>query len=393
MDQSSLCKIVDSILPDAIAMRHQIHKNPELAGQEFKTSSLIRESLASTAIELQRPFLQTDVVGILQGSSMGKNVTLRADMDALPLCENSDKNYKSQIDGIMHGCGHDGHSAMLYGTALVLNQLRDTFEGSVRFVFQPGEEIKAMGKDLVEAGALLDPQPNAVFALHGQSKLPVGSIACKSGAITGAAGFFKITIKGRGGHASSPENTIDPILIGAKVVENLQSIVSRVIPAKDPAVLSVCRFEGGLNGNVIPDQVEMEGTFRYLDPKLADVFSGEIEKIVKGVCLANGASYDLQCELPYIATINSAEMVDMGFDITQQYFGQEAWHQIEHSSMGGEDFAYYLTDYPGALFRLGVGEDAPALHNPSFDFNDDAMRNGIIFMTAMTLNVLKDSKF
>jgi amidohydrolase len=211
--------IVDRILPEVIALRHTIHRNPELAGDEFVTSALIRKTLSSTNIKLLPPFLKTDVVGLLKGIEPGKNIALRADIDALPMQELNEIPYKSSIDGIMHACGHDGHTAMLLGAALALDKLRDELKGTVRFVFQPGEEIAAMGKELVEAGALKNPEPDAVFALHAQSGYPVGSIISRSGTIMAAAGFFKIKIIGRGGHGSRPELTIDPILTACRVVD------------------------------------------------------------------------------------------------------------------------------------------------------------------------------
>ena len=377
--------IVDLILPEVIALRHKIHQNPELAGNEFSTSALIRKRLSSTNIELLPPFLKTDVVGLLKGKEKGKNIALRADIDALPMQELNELPYKSSIDGMMHACGHDGHTAMLIGAALVLDKLRDEIKGTVRFVFQPGEEIAAMGKELVDAGALKNPEPDAVFALHAQCGYPTGSIISRTGTIMAAAGFFKIKIIGRGGHGSRPENTVDPILAACRVVDAMQSIVSRNIDPQDAAVISVCRFEGGRNANVIPEEVILEGTVRFLDSKVGEQIRRLIEQTVKGICIATGATYEFEYKLPYIPTVNAPACVEAARKITQKYLGTDMWFDMTRSSLGGEDFAFYLRDYPGAFCFIGMGVDRPGIHNPKFDFKDEAIRNGVIYLVAMAL--------
>lgn len=388
MQKNKIEDIVDRILPEVIALRRTIHRNPELAGNEFSTSALIRKTLSSTGIEFLPPFLKTDVVGLLKGRKKGRNVALRADIDALPMQELNDFPYKSSVDGQMHACGHDGHTAMLIGAAMVLDKLRDEIKGTVRFVFQPGEEIVAMGKDLVDAGALQNPEPDAVFAIHAQSGYPAGSIISRPGTIMAAAGFFKLRIIGRGGHGSRPELTVDPILAACRIVESLQSIVSRNIDPQDAAVISVCRFEGGRNANVIPEEVILEGTVRFLDSKVGDQIHRLIEQTVKGVCLASGAKYEFDYKLPYIPTVNDPVHVEAARKVSGKYFGRNMWFEMERSSLGGEDFAFYLRDYPGVFCFIGMGVDHPSLHNPKFDFNDDAIRNGIIYLVAMTIDLL-----
>ena len=388
MNIQSISEIVDRILPEISELRHKIHSNPELAGNEFDTAKLIRETLAPTDIDLLKPYLETDVVAILQGGQAGKCVGLRADMDALPLQEMSNLPYKSQKDGIMHACGHDGHTAILLGAAMVLNEIKDQLKGSVKFIFQPGEEVAALGKKLVEAGALESPRPDAVFALHGFSGLSLGSIGSRTGAIMGAAGFFKIKIIGRGGHCSKPETCIDPIVIGCQIVNQLQTIVSRNFAPQDAACLSVCRFSGGQNPNVIPEEVILEGSSRFLDSVVGDQFPELIENVVKGICLTSGAKYEFEYELPYIPTINTTEYVEMAELITTEYFGSEMWSELEKSSMGGEDFSYYLQECPGVFCNLGMGDNYPAVHNPKFNFNDEALRNGIMFLLLMTLKTM-----
>ena len=379
---------IDSILPEIVDIRHTLHQNPEIALKECETAEFIRKTLKPTRIRLLKPFLETDVVAILQGKKQGKNITLRADIDALPIQEKTGLPYASKRAGFMHACGHDGHTAMLMGATFVLSKFKDEFNGSVRFVFQPGEEIAAAGKDLVEKGALKNPKPDAVIALHAWPGLREGTIASKSGVLMAASDFFKIEIKGKGAHGSRPEDSIDPILTAARVVESLQSIVSRNVSAQEPLVVSVCRISGGTNSNVIPDGVEMEGTVRYFNPDLGKKIPAILKRIVKGVCDAMGASYEMSYSSPYIPTINHPTIVELGKSIAKNVLGPHGWKDLKDPSMGGEDFSYYITEYPGAMFRIGMGTKYAPLHNARFDFNDHTLKDGILFLTSTALEFL-----
>jgi len=384
----SIEALVEHVLPEMVRIRHAIHQNPELALQEHDTSALIRQTLDSAAVRTLKPFLETDVVAMVAGRGEGKNVTLRADIDALPLQEKTGLPYQSNRDGMMHACGHDGHTAAVLGAALALNDLKDHFDGSVRFVFQPGEEVVAAGKDLVEKGALLDPPPDAVLALHAWSGLPEGAIASKPAAIMAAADFFRITILGKGAHGSMPEVSIDPILAAARVVEALQSVASRRVSPLDPVVISVCRVCGGTNSNIIPDTAELEGTTRYLAPRTGEEVPGLMEQAIKGACDTVGASYEFSYVKKYVPTINDEEIVAVGRKVTQEVLGPASWIELDEPAMGGEDFSFYITEYPGAMFRLGMGEAAPALHTPRFDFNDNALKPAITFLVSATMELL-----
>jgi hippurate hydrolase len=379
---------IDKIVPSMVKVRHTIHQNPEIALKEFDTSALVRKLLREAGIEALKPFLETDVVAMVKGKKPGKNVTLRADIDALPLLEKTGLPYASKRRGTMHACGHDGHTAMLLGAALVLNGLREAFSGSVRFVFQPGEEIVAAGKRLVNKGALRDPRADAVFALHAWAGMPLGAVASKPGALLAASDFFTVEVKGKGAHGSRPEDSIDPILTAARIIESLQSIVSREVSSLEPVVVSVCRIAGGTNGNVIPDSVEIEGTTRYLRPELKQDIYNSIKRIVKGVCDSMGASFSLKYDSPYIPTINDERMVALGKKVALRVLGTEKWFDLASPSMGAEDFSYYLQKSPGAMFRLGVGEKSASLHNSHFDFNDKAMAAGILFLVSLALEIL-----
>ncbi len=380
---------VKEIIPEIIELRHRLHQIPEIAGKEYKTSALVRETLAGSNIDLLEPFIGTDVVGLLRGSADGRSVALRADMDALPQTELNNLAYNSTHPGMMHGCGHDGHTALLLGTAMVLDKLHDRFNGSVRFVFQPGEEIAALGKDLVEAGALLDPEPDAVFALHGFPCLPVGAISSKPGSMMAASDFFTLTIKGKSGHGSKPESAVDPINVGAHIVTALQAMPARQLSALEPIVVNVCTFHAGDAGNIIPSEAVIGGTTRYFKPEYCQQIPVMMEKIIAGICEAFGAEYEFKYEQPYIPVINDSNMVDFARRITTEYLGEQAWVNMKNPSTGGEDFAYFIQQYPGALLHVGMGEDSPPLHNQHFNFNDDALGNAVTFMVAATMEFLK----
>jgi amidohydrolase len=380
---------IHGILPDMVSVRRTLHQNPEIALKEFDTAALVRKRLQAAGIEVLKPLLRTDVVVVLRGKRPGRNVTLRADMDALPLQEKTGLPHASRREGCMHACGHDGHTTMLLGAALILNRLREEFNGSVRCVFQPGEEIVAAGRRLVEKGVLRSPRPDAVFALHAWSGLRPGVIGSKPGVMLAASDFFTIRIKGKGAHGSRPEESIDPILTGARVVESLQSIASREVSALDSVVVSVCRFSGGTNSNVIPNSVEMEGTTRYLKPELKDRILAALRRVLRGVCDSAGASFTLTYKSPYIPTINDPQMVALGKRVASEVLGPANWFDLASPSMGGEDFAYYIRKFPGALFRLGMGEGSAPLHSAYFDFNDKALRHGILFLVSMALEVLR----
>jgi amidohydrolase len=380
---------IAKIVPDLVKVRHTIHQNPEIALKEFDTSALIRKLLREAGIQALKPFLETDVVAMVKGKAAGRNVTLRADIDALPLLEKTGLAYASKRKGTMHACGHDGHTAMLLGAALVLNRLREEINGSVRFVFQPGEEIVAAGKQLVAKGALRNPRPNAVFALHAWAGMPLGAVASKPGPLLAASDFFTIEVKGKGAHGSRPEDSIDPILTAARIVESLQSVASHEVSSLEPVVLSVCRIAGGTNGNVIPDSVEIEGTTRYLRPELKQKIQSAIQRIVKGVCDTTGACFSLKYDSPYIPTINDEAMVALGKKVALRVLGAGNWFDLASPSMGAEDFSYYLQKHPGAMFRLGMGEKSASLHNSHFDFNDKAMAAGILFLVSLALEILQ----
>ena len=379
-----MMRTLAEILPGIIEFRHALHRIPEMAGAEFETARAIRERLAGLDLEVLPPFLGTDVVAILHGRGPGRNVTLRADIDALRVHEETGAAYASRHDGRMHACGHDGHAAMVMGAAELLASRRDSFDGSVRFVWQPGEENRAMGRDLIEAGALENPRADLVTALHGMPGLPVGVLALRNGAMMASCAHFKVTIRGRGGHSSRPHQAIDPVVAAAAIVVELQSVVSRRIDPQQAAVLSVCRIAGGELANVIPDEVVLEGTARALDMEVAAALETGLREVVEAVSLAHRTRCEINYRLAYPVTLNAPEPTALARRVIRETVGDERFVELAASSMEAEDFAYYLQRYPGVYVKLGTGENCPALHNSKFDFPDAALAAGIEYLVNFT---------
>lgn len=379
-----MMRTLAEILPGIIEFRHTLHRIPEMAGAEFETSRAIRERLAGLDLEVLPPFLGTDVVAILHGRGPGRNVTLRADIDALRLNEETGVPHASCHEGRMHACGHDGHAAMVMGAAELLASRRDSFDGSVRFVWQPGEENRAMGRELVEAGALENPRADLVTALHGMPGLPLGVLALRDGAMMASCAHFKVTIRGKSGHSSRPHQAIDPVVVAAAVVVELQSVVSRRIDPQQAAVLSVCRIAGGELANVIPDEVVLEGTARALDMRVAAALEAGFREVIESVCRAHRTSCEIDYRLSYPVTFNAPEPTALARRVIRETVGEGRFIELAESSMGAEDFSWYLRRYPGVYVKLGTGEDCPALHNSKFDFPDAALAAGIEYLVNFT---------
>ena len=373
------------------AWRRHLHANPELGFHEHETSAYIAAELAKLPhLSVTRPS-QTSVLAVLKGGKPGKTVLLRADIDALPIAEENQFEFVSQNPGVMHACGHDGHTAILLGVATLLSEQPEEVSGEVRMIFQHAEEIGPGGaEELVRDTPLMD-GVDVVTGLHLNSQLPTGVVAVKPGPFMASPDTFELTIRGKGGHAAHPEEAVDPIAVGAQVVANIQQIVSRNVSALDNLVISVTYFHAGTTHNVIPDRAELMGTVRTFDAGLRARVPKLIERVVKGVTESHGASYTFKYELGYRPVVNTDWVADKLMAIAQAEVGEQA--QLAKPSMGGEDFSAYLTKAPGAYFNVGSGNellesDYPH-HHPRFTLDEESLVTGVRMLHAAALELGK----
>jgi amidohydrolase len=382
--------LVEDVREEVIGWRRHLHHNPEVSYHEDETSQFVYETLESFGdLELSRP-TKTSVVARLVGAGPGRTLAIRADMDALPIQEENDFEFASQNPGAMHACGHDGHTAMLLGTAKVLSGMRDRIRGEVRFLFQHAEELSpGGGEELVEAGVM--DGVDAVIGAHLWAKLPVGKIGVTYGPMMAAPDIFEVTIKGKGGHAAMPHQVVDSIAIGAQVVTNLQHVVSRETDPIDDVVVSVSKFSGGTTHNVIPGTVEMVGTIRTLDPDVRERVPELMERVIKGVTEAHGASYEFRYKPGYRPVINDEEVTREIEETVKDAFGEETL-EIMPPNMGGEDFSAYQQRAPGTFFYVGAGNEEKGIvhphHHPHFTIDEDALGYGVKMFVNATFRLL-----
>lgn len=372
-----------------VEFRRILHSYPELSMQEFETCARINKQLETTIAEILPARMGTDVVALLHGKKPGPNITLRADMDALPIEDQCGKPWQSRHKGISHSCGHDGHVAMLTGAALVLNDITSSFNGSVRFVFQPAEEQSEGGKGLIEKGLLdEDPRPIAVYALHGWPELPVGTFSARSGVYMAAVDRFIFTIEGLGGHGAKPHLALNPILPAAQVVQAMQAVTTQSINPLFPAVISVCQFHSGNADNIIPETATLSGTVRYFEPSLKNMIRERLQDVVQGCCKAAGVKFEFEYRDGCMPLVNNPEMTARARKAITDYLGTRAWRDNLELTTSSEDFSFYLERIPGAFIRVGLGETSEKLHTPRFDFNDQALEFGITALCALVLEIL-----
>jgi len=371
----------------AIAWRRHVHAHPELSFQEVETSRFVEETLRSfDGLELSRP-TPTAVVATLRGARPGKVLALRADMDALPIQEETELEFASTQPGVMHACGHDCHTAILLGTAKVLAGRRDELAGEVRFVFQHAEEKPPGGaRQLVDAGVMEG--VDLVLGAHVASMKEVGKVGCRPGPIAAAADTFSAEIRGRGGHAAAPHRALDPVVVAAQVVTNLQHLVSRTVDPLRSAVVSVTRFHAGTADNIVPEAVELGGTVRTFDADVRGAVREGMERIFRGVTEAHGATYTLDYVEGYAAVINDEGAAELVQAAAREELGEDVIMQAE-PIMGGEDFSAYLDKAPGAFFWVGAGhEDAIPHHHPRFVVDEAALGTGITVFVRTALDYL-----
>lgn len=379
MTVGSTEQLMEKVKSQVIQWRRYLHQYPELSYQEEQTAQFVYETLRSFGnLELSRP-TPTSVVARLVGGKFGKVLAIRADMDALPIREENSFDFVSKNPGVMHACGHDGHTSMLLGAARVLSQMKEKIGGEVRFIFQHAEELPpGGGEELVRAGVMEG--VDAVIGAHLWSPLAIGKVGIVYGPMMASPDIFKIIIHGKGGHAALPHQTVDSIAVGAQVVTNLQHIASRCTDPLEPLVLSVTRFVGGNSHNVLPGSVEIEGTVRTLDTGLRERVPGQIERVVKGITEAHGASYELEYKYGYRPVINDREITRLMEKSVQELFGEEAVAHLK-PTMGGEDFSAYQQKAPGNFFFIGAGNPEKNStyphHHPRFTIDEDALEIGV----------------
>jgi amidohydrolase len=373
----------------AIAWRRHLHANPELSFEEHETARFVEETLRSFGgYEIERP-TPTSVVARLRAGGNGKVLALRADMDALPIQEEVDLPFASRVPGVMHACAHDGHTAVLLATAKLLADRRKELSGELRLVFQHAEELPPGGaRELVAAGVM--DGVDAVVGIHLMSLQPLGQVAAQAGPLLAAADTIAIEIRGSGGHAAYPHTTVDPVVIAAQVVTALQQIVSREVDPLDHAVVSVTRLHAGTADNIIPEVARLSGTVRTFRPETRGAVRAALERVVRGVTEAHGASYAFEYAEGYDAVVNDADVAGIVARAARAELGEGSVVEIA-PIMGGEDFSAYLTAAPGAFFFVGAQHDehgAVPHHNPGFVIDEASLRNGIAVFARTALDVL-----
>ncbi len=394
----SLANDVDEIQPGLVADRRHLHQNPEIAFQEFKTAEFVRQRLESLGVtDIRTGLAVTGVTGTIVGTGEGEggHVLLRADMDALPIQEESDEDYASGTEGVMHACGHDAHTAILLGVARMLVERKDQFAGTVTLCFQPAEELPPGGAiQMIQEGNVLD-DIDAAFALHMAAGLPTGQVSIAGGPVMAGGDLFRVKFQGKGDHAASPHESRDPIIAAAATIASLQTIVSRNTDPMERAVVSVCTFRAGEAFNVIPDTAEIGGTFRYFRHEVGEMIEKRIVEISQDVASGLGSTAHVEILRGYPPTINNDEMAELARNALVGELGEDA--VIESIPvMGGEDFAHFLRHVPGAYFNVGCYTERDGVnyghHHPKFDIDEESLAIGVRAMTSVALNWLESNR-
>ena len=395
-----------NIEEQVVEWRHDIHQNPELSNREFKTAEKIAEHLRSLGIETQTGIAKTGVVGILKGDNPGKTVALRADIDALPVTERNDLEFKSEVTteflgqqtGVMHACGHDTHTAILMGAAEILAQNKDKINGTIKFIFQPAEEGPPPGEEggaslMIKEGVLKNPDVDAIFGLHINAATPVGTIKYKPEGTMAAVERFVINVEGKQAHGSAPWSGVDPIMISAKIIDGLQTIISRNAELTESAsVITVGKISSGVRFNIIPESAEMIGTVRTLDPKNRELVLSRMRELVPKIAEAYGGSATLEIQSNTAITYNDPELTSRMLPTLQNTAGAENVTLMK-ATTGGEDFSYFQEEVPGFYFFLGgmpEGAEPTRHHTPDFYVDDSGLMLGVKVMTQVALDYLND---
>jgi amidohydrolase len=396
IDQRTLRDAIAREIPDLIAIRRDLHAHPEVGYEEHRTSELVQRELKKAGVEFRANLARgTGVLGHIPGSNDGNAIGLRADMDALPILETSGLPYASRFVGKMHACGHDGHTTILIGAARVLAKLakQSPLPRPVSFVFQPAEEGGAGAARMIEDGCLngnvLGPPVDHMFGLHGWPRLPLGVVGTRHGALLAASDRFEIKVRGVGSHAAFPHASRDPIVAASAIVTALQTIASRNVDPLDSLVVSVTMLHAGTAFNVIPPEATISGTVRWLLPQTLQLAQRRLKEIAEGVAAGHGCSATLEYRLNYPVTLNHGDMVEVFNSVARNTLGEPRVVDIPQPVMGGEDFSFYSQKVPSCFFVLGLipqgKQSMPDLHQPDFNFNDDAIATGVEMFCRLAL--------
>ena len=372
---------IQALQPQIVDWRRRLHQRPELGFREQMTAEFIAQKLQEWAVEHQTGIAQTGVVATISGNRPGPVLAIRADMDALPIQEENQVSYRSQHDGVMHACGHDGHTAIALATAYYLSQHRQDFAGTVKLIFQPAEEGPGGAKPMIEAGVLKNPDVDAIIGLHLWNNLPLGTVGVRSGALMAAVETFRCTILGRGGHGAIPQQTVDALVVGSNIVTALQTIVARNIDPIESAVVTVGEFHAGTALNVIAGTARMSGTVRYFNPKFEGYFGKRLEQLIAGICQSQGATHELDYQSLYPPVINDTGISELVRAVAEAVVETPVGVVPECQTMGGEDMSFFLQAVPGCYFFLGSANLEKDLayphHHPRFNFDETALEMGV----------------
>ncbi len=394
MLKEKIRQLAKQYAPESVGIRRHLHAHPELSYKEFETSAFVQEKLK----ELGIPFdikATTGVVGLIKGKNPDKRIiALRADLDALPIKEQNDVTYKSQNEGVMHACGHDAHTSILLGAAKILNELKAEWEGTVKLIFQPGEEKNPGGASLlIQEGVLHNPHPQAIFGLHVHPGLDTGKFSFRAGPSMASADEIYITVKGKGGHAAAPHLTVDTVLVASHIVIALQQVISRNRNPFTPSVLTISSFQGGYTTNVIPSEVKLMGTFRAMDETWRFQAHKLIHQICRGIAQAMGAEIDVLVDVGYPVVNNDENLYPIARAKAEEFIGKENVEETE-LRMGAEDFGYYTQEIPGCFYRLGVMNKAKGIvsgvHTPTFNIDESAIEKGMGMMAWLGATIYSD---
>ena len=381
IDLSQIRPEILDLQSDLVQWRRRLHQKPELGFEEHLTAKFIEQQLQKWDISYQTAIAKTGIVATITSNSSGKVLAIRADMDALPIQEANEVDYRSQHDGKMHACGHDGHTAIALGTAYYLQQHRDLWQGTVKIIFQPAEEGPGGAKPMIEAGVLQNPDVDAIIGLHLWNNLPLGTVGVRPGALMAAVECFRLEIIGKGGHGAMPDQTVDSIVVASQIVNALQTIVSRNVKPLDAAVVTVGEFHAGTALNVIADTANLSGTIRYFNPQLEILIGDRLEAIIAGICKMHDAQYKLNHWQLYPPTINDKAIAELVRSVAMEVVETPMGVVPECQTMGGEDMSFFLNEVPGCYFFLGSANPEKELayphHHPRFDFDEAALSMGV----------------